>query len=98
MREGWEIKTIGSICKLSTGGTTSRSKPEYFKNGTVRWLVSGDIHKERIYDCDQRITSEALVNSNAKILPVNSVMIALNGQGKTRGTVAILRVEACCNQ
>jgi type I restriction enzyme S subunit len=81
-----------------TGGTPSRARPEYFENGTIRWLVSGDINKVEIFDCDGRITPEAMKSSNAKILPMNSVMIALNGQGKTRGTVALLRTEATCNQ
>jgi type I restriction enzyme S subunit len=89
---------IGDVCKLATGGTPSRSRPEYFINGTVKWLVSGDIHQREIYDCDGRITREAMKSSNTKILPLNSVMIALNGQGKTRGTVALLRTEATCNQ
>jgi type I restriction enzyme S subunit len=89
---------IGDVCKLSTGGTPSRNRPEYFLNGSVKWLVSGDIHQGEIHDCDGRITLEAVKSSNTKILPLNSVMIALNGQGKTRGTVAILRTEATCNQ
>jgi type I restriction enzyme, S subunit len=80
-----------------TGGTPSRSKPEYF-GGSINWLVSGDIHQGQIFDCDGRITEEGMKDSNAKLLPVNSVMIALNGQGKTRGTVALLCTEATCNQ
>lgn len=94
----WEIKEIGDICNLMTGGTPSRNKPEYFINGQIKWLVSGDIHSKEIYDCEGRITEEGLKNSNAKYLPVNSVLIALNGQGKTRGTVALLRTKATCNQ
>jgi len=95
---GWEIKEIGDICNLMTGGTPSRNKPEYFVNGEIKWLVSGDIHSKEIYDCEGRITEEGLKNSNAKYLPINSVLIALNGQGKTRGTVALLRTKATCNQ
>jgi restriction endonuclease S subunit len=98
MREGWEIKKIGEVCDLMTGGTPSKSKSQYFNNGDVKWLVSGDIHKQEIFDCDGRITKEGLENSNAKYLPLNSVLIALNGQGKTRGTVALLRTKATCNQ
>jgi type I restriction enzyme S subunit len=80
-----------------TGGTPSRKVPEYF-GGNIKWLVSGDIHKQEICDCDGRITEAGVRNSNARLLPINSVMIALNGQGKTRGTVALLRTEATCNQ
>ena len=63
------------------------------------WLVSGDIHQIEIRDCKKRITEKGVENSNARPLPPNSVLIALNGQGKTRGTVALLRMEgATCNQ
>ena len=94
----WPIKTIGETCDLMTGGTPSKSKPEYFEGGDIMWLVSGDIHKQEIHDCDGRITEAGLQNSSAKYLPESSVMMALNGQGKTRGSVAILRVKATCNQ
>jgi len=97
MKKGWQIKKIGDVCRLMTGGTPSRKKPDYF-GGDIRWLVSGDIHQAEIFDCEGRITQEGMKNCNAKLLPVNSVMIALNGQGKTRGTVALLRTPATCNQ
>lgn len=93
-----KLVRIGDVCKLMTGGTPSRGHPEYFENGTIKWLVSGDINQGEIFDCDGRITEEAMKSSNTKILPMNSVMIALNGQGKTRGTVALLRTSATCNQ
>lgn len=94
---GWKWKRVGELCDLQTGATPSRQKPEYF-GGDIRWLVSGDIHKGEINDCEGRITEEGLKFSNCKILPKGSVMIALNGQGKTRATVAILRTLAACNQ
>lgn len=97
MKEGWKRRKIGDVCVLATGGTPSRSKPEYF-GGDIRWLVSGDIHQGEIVDCQGRITAAGMKNSNAKLLPMNSVMIALNGQGKTRGSVALLRTQATCNQ
>ena len=94
----WKTVKLGDVCDLSTGGTPSRTKPEYFDNGDVKWLVSGDVNQREIFDCDGRITQEGLKSSNAKYLPLNSVLIALNGQGKTRGTVALLRINATCNQ
>lgn len=90
--------TIGETCMLMTGGTPNTKKGEYYKNGTIKWLVSGDIHLGEINDCEGRITELGLNNSNAKYLPENSVLIALNGQGKTRGTVALLKTMATCNQ
>lgn len=93
-----ETKPIGAICELLTGGTPSKSVPEYFEPGEIQWLVSGDIHQKEIHDCKGRISKAGMKNSNARLLPVNSVMMALNGQGKTRGTVAMLKTSATCNQ
>ncbi len=93
----WEWALVGELCTLRTGATPSTARPEYY-GGSIRWLVSGDIHKRNIRDCDGRISEVGLAHSNCKLLPENSVLIALNGQGKTRATVAILRVPAACNQ
>jgi type I restriction enzyme M protein len=99
LRAHWPIKSLGEICTFMTGGTPSSTVAEYYENGTIPWLVSGDIHKTEIFHCERHITQKALSNSNARILPKNSILIALNGQGKTRGTVAILRMDgASCNQ
>lgn len=95
----WPTVTLGEICTFRTGGTPTSTVAEYYSNGTIPWLVSGDIHMSEIWNCDHRITQAAVENSNARVLPKDSVLIALNGQGKTRGTVALLRMEnATCNQ
>lgn len=94
----WKKVKIEDLCFLKTGGTPSRDNKSYWNNGKINWLASGDINKEIIYEVEGKITQEGFDNSNAKILPVNSVLIALNGQGKTRGMVAVLKVESTCNQ
>ncbi|WP_417228312.1 restriction endonuclease subunit S [Amphritea sp.] len=95
----WPVVKVGDVCSLMTGGTPKTKVPEYYEGGDIPWIVSGDIHKGEIFDCEKKITSLAIENSNARYLPKNSVLIALNGQGKTRGTVALLRIEnATCNQ
>jgi len=95
----WPTVSLGEIRTFMTGGTPTSTVAEYYENGTVPWLVSGDIHGFEIWDCEKRITQTAVKNSNARILPKDSVLIALNGQGKSRGTVALLRMEdATCNQ
>jgi type I restriction enzyme S subunit len=95
--DGWKWVKLGNIFSLKTGATPSTKNPIYW-NGSIRWLKSGDVNKAEIFDCEGRITEIGMDNSNCKILPVDSVLIALNGQGKTRGTVAMLRIEATCNQ
>jgi type I restriction enzyme M protein len=95
----WPTVSLGDICTFMTGGTPTSTIAEYYEKGTVPWLVSGDIHKLEIWNCEKRITQKAVENSNARVLPKDSVLIALNGQGKTRGTVALLRMKgATCNQ
>ena len=97
--ERWEMVELGKACNFMTGGTPTSTLKEYYENGTIPWLVSGDIHKGEIFDCEGRITKKGVEDSNAKFLPKDSVLIALNGQGKTRGTVALLRMEkTTCNQ
>jgi len=95
--EGWKWARLGNIFSLKTGATPSTKNPDYW-NGNIRWLKSGDVNKGEIFECEGRITEKGLNDSNCKILPVDSVLIALNGQGKTRGTVAMLRIDAACNQ
>lgn len=95
--EGWLWVRVGEICLLQTGATPSTQRSDYW-GGEIRWLASGDINRTEILDCKGRITEAGLANSNCKILPKDSVLIALNGQGKTRATVALLRIPAACNQ
>ena len=51
----WKTVKLGDVCELATGGTPSRKKKEYFENGNIKWLLSGDINKREIYDCEGRI-------------------------------------------
>ncbi|HMH12377.1 MAG TPA: restriction endonuclease subunit S [Edaphobacter sp.] len=93
----WYRCVVGEVCDLKTGATPPTQEPRYF-GGQIRWLVSGDINQGEIFECDGRISELGRANSNCKLIPTNSVLIALNGQGKTRATVALLRVEATLNQ
>ena len=96
--EEWKIVSAEDISSVVTGGTPSKVKPEYWENGNINWMNSSEVNKKYIYEVENKITKIGLDSSNTKILPINTIMIALNGQGKTRGTVAILKTESCCNQ
>ena len=61
-------------------------------------MTSGEVNQKNITKTKNLITKEGLNNSNANLLPKHSIMIALSGQGKTKGTVAILEIETCCSQ
>jgi len=98
MSRSWQWATLGEVCDLATGGTPSTHNKSFYENGEIKWLRSGDVHKRDIHDCEGRITAAGMASANTKFLPLNSVLIALAGQGKTRGTVAMLRTQATCNQ
>ena len=86
-RREYSINDI--TCEVITGGTPSTSRREYY-GGNIPWLASTEIHQKRIAKPTTYITELGLQNSSAKIAPEKSVLIALAGQGKTRGTAAYL--------
>ena len=94
----WGIGKLYQYSEMSNGSTPSRVKPEYWENGTIPWMSSGEINKKKIREIDGRITQEGFENSSTKLLPIGTVMMGLNGQGKTKGTVGILEIETTCNQ
>ena len=93
-----EIVKLGNVSELKSGGTPKTENLEYWENGIIPWMSSGEVNKGNIYETEKKITKEGYENSNTKMLPKNTVVIALAGQGKTRGTVAITRIELCTNQ
>lgn len=96
--EEWEEKTINDISNnITSGGTPSTSVEEYW-NGNIRWMNSGELNLKQIYEVKGRITETGLKNSSTKIIPKECILIGLAGQGKTRGTVAINKIELCINQ
>ena len=95
----WPLVHLKDGCSFMTGGTPSTKDDANYVNGDIPWIVSGDIHLGEIFCPSKRITPKGMDDSPAKFLPKNSVLIALNGQGKTRATVALLRISgATCNQ
>ena len=84
------------IVEITSGGTPLRSKPEYYENGTIKWLKSGAVRQGEMYDSEEYITEARLKNSSAKIFPINTVLIALIGA--TIGDVGILAKEGSVNQ
>ena len=95
-----DIKSVklGDVAKLTAGGTPSTVKNEYWDNGTIPWLSSGEVHKKVVHDTEKCITDIGLKNSSAKMMEIHTCLIALAGQGKTKGTVAITEIPLCTNQ
>ncbi|MDE6833548.1 MAG: restriction endonuclease subunit S, partial [Ruminococcus sp.] len=54
--DGVEFKTLGDVCKLVTGATPSKSNPDYWENGTISWMSSGEVNLKRIFSTETKIT------------------------------------------
>ena len=93
----WSQEAIGNIGNVTVGGTPRTSIKEYW-DGDVPWMASGDVHLKRITDVPTRITKLGLRFSNATLVEPPAVAISLAGQGKTRGTVALVLCQLCTNQ
>ncbi|WP_374568045.1 restriction endonuclease subunit S [Ideonella sp.] len=95
--EGWRRSTLGEIARITSGGTPDRSKPEYW-GGEIPWVTTGEIQFNTITGTAEKITAAGLQNSSAKRFPPGTLLMAMYGQGKTRGQVAKLGIEATTNQ
>ena len=95
--EGWHRSTLGEIAQISSGGTPDRSEPAYW-GGAVPWVTTGEIRFNTLTDTNEKITEAGLKNSSAKLFPPGTLLMAMYGQGKTRGQVAKLAIEAATNQ
>ena len=91
----WALVRLGDVITWSSGGTPSRKHPEYY-SGDIPWVKTGELNNTYIYDTSEKITKEAIAQSSAKVLPVNTVLLAM--YGATIGKVGILGVEAATNQ
>lgn len=94
----WEQRKLGDVSNIIVGGTPSTKVKAYWEPKEVPWMSSGEINKKRIYSTDNMISEYGLNNSNASWVKENSILIALAGQGKTRGTVAINDIPLTTNQ
>ncbi len=97
LNDKWEIASLGKVAKVETGGTPSRQNTDFYK-GSIPWIKSTELKDERINDTEEKISEFALNQSNTKLLPVGTVLLAMYGQGQTRGRVGLLETPATCNQ
>ena len=92
----WEMVKVGDVFETTSGGTPLRSIPEFFESGTIPWLRSGEVKQGYILKSEKFITEAGLKNSSAKVLPIDSVLVAM--YGATAGQVGILKFIATTNQ
>ena len=94
--EGWEVKSLKEIANTGSGGTPLSSKNEYYENGNIPWINSGELNNPYILHTKNYITDEGLSNSSAKMFPAKTLLVAL--YGATAGKVSLLLIPACSNQ
>lgn len=93
----WEIKKLGNLSDMSSGSTPSRTNETNFI-GNIPWVKTTEVNGKIILDTLEKISESALKNSSCKLYPKGSIVIAMYGQGKTRGQIGILGIEAATNQ
>jgi type I restriction enzyme S subunit len=96
--EHWSQSRIGWLCTVGNGCTPRRDDSRYWTDGDFPWLNSSTVNNERVSESDQFVTTTALSECALPIVPKNSVIMAITGEGKTRGTAAITEIDATINQ
>lgn len=93
----WEIKSVVDVCqRITSGGTPSRREPAYYDGGVWPWVKTQELQDCWIDDTEEYITEEAIAASSAKVLPANTILLAM--YGATVGQLGILRRPMTCNQ
>src|SRR5437764_12972427 len=95
--DDWQTMTIESVATVSAGGTPSRANPDYW-GGDIPWITTSQVNFNKITSAQEFITQRGLNQSAAKLELPDTLLVALYGQGPTRGRVAILGIEAATNQ
>jgi len=96
--KGWEVKKLGEVCTVGTGSTPNRKNKDYYEHGEYPWVKSTEVCNLPIFTVEEFITEEAIQNTNCNLYPKDSILMAMYGQGRTRGQVGLLKIEACTNQ
>lgn len=96
--EQWETKKLGDIATVGTGVTPLKSKHEYYDNGTINWITSKATNNDFVLEAEQKISEVAMKECRLKIYSKGTLIVALYGQGKTRGQVSELMIDSTINQ
>lgn len=95
--KGWRISTIGEECHVGSGSTPSRKNKANFE-GSIPWVRSTDVRWGKIVTTDEHVSLEAQKAARLRLYPIGTIIVALYGQGKTRGKCAVLGMPATINQ
>ncbi len=96
--KGFKIERASDVARVINGTTPSRDEPAYWRQGTLAWLATGKVNERIIKTANEYVTPKALAECSIELLPKGTVLVAMIGQGKTRGMCAFMELEACINQ
>ena len=95
MPSNWEVRKMPSVVKWSSGGTPKATEKQYYENGSIPWLVIGDLNDGIVTKSESKITKLGLENSSAKMIPKGTLLVAMYG---SIGKLGITGIECCTNQ
>lgn len=95
-KKEYEYSSLGDVIETTSGGTPSRKDLSFYRKGTIKWVKSKELKGTYLFDTEEKITEDAINKSSAKLLPVDSVLIAM--YGATVGEYAVIAEEMACNQ
>jgi type I restriction enzyme, S subunit len=92
------MKTIGDLATVTTGVTPLKSNRAFYDGGTIPWITSGDLASGVVDAANQFVTERAISETSLKLVKAGAILLAMYGEGKTRGTAALLDIDATTNQ
>lgn len=95
---GASTERIDALCMVGTGSTPKRGEARYYVGGTIPWVTSGVVNQRSVHEPTEYVTETAIKETNCKVFPAGSLLVALYGEGKTRGKVTSLGIAAATNQ
>ena len=95
----WGVKRIKEVFwKFGSGSTPKAGNPNYYENANINWLNTTDLNNSEVYETKEKVTQKAVEDYSLQVYPINSMAMAMYGQGKTRGMVGILKIKTTTNQ
>ena len=96
--EGWVWASMDQLAEVGTGATPSRSNPAFWTAGDVPWVSSAVVNADQVSEASEFVTQRALAETNLTLYPPGTLLLAMYGEGKTRGKCSELRIPATTNQ
>ncbi len=96
--EGWCWASVDEVAHVGTGATPKKGNHEFWSGGTVPWVTSGALNDDFVSEPQGYVTEKALAETNLTLFPCHTLLVAMYGEGKTRGKCSELSIEATTNQ